>query len=1319
MSKKMLAFILGLVVIMAGASIQADWVPGDGHKMHFPQLPDEQGWDVDATQPIVLADDWMCSETGPVEDIHFWGSWRDMDGDRIGDVGQITAFVLSIHADIPASQNPDGYSKPGETLWELDVESWTAVPIDPPTMEHWLDASHDPDEVVYNDHDAYFQYNIDLTQITGIELFEQVEGTIYWLNISAVLENNLNHRWGWKSSIDHWNDDAVWAYWGELGWIDIIEPPRYNEFNATINADGTWGGGSGTNAYGDGWYYYVPVEVGDNPWWNIWFYDNPFNYENNKVAQIHGFVWPVVGGEPSQIIIAVNWSTDVWSLEGTSGQPPLPGVNQALMIGRQIIWQFNGIIEGGEMPFTEIWEFLDYNPEWISIDIWGFNFGLSGAITHECVTTSLDLAFVITGGGLPTGACCWPSGACTIETQADCEDAAGIDGTYMGNGSQCAGDGDGNGVDDLCEGVVDMGACCYGDPHQPTCVNTTATICGQTYSGTWYAGEDCATFICPVPQGACCHGDPVQCSNTGKVDCENNLLGTWYDGEDCATFTCPVEEVLKWESPPDLDFGDDVNCTYQPQLTSLPPYLLAADFPCEVTGPITDIYVYGSWYLDNLPNGDPHNVRFVLSIHEDIPADPGGGIPYSMPGDLICLIDDPPFAAIPFAEDLHEGWLEPPDYWTPYPEGDAICWLYMFDVANYDCIQMGTAENPKVYWLDVQAYPEDVEAWFGWKTSMPPWNDDAVWAFDVDDGHPISWGELIFPPNHQTYPTQSADLAFAIYGTEGQPLTGACCYEDGSCTDGMTAADCASSGGDYGGDGTNCANADTDQNGVDDFCDDIVTLGACCYGDPAAPICVNTTQTICEAAGGQYAGTWYAGQDCATFICPITVGACCYDDGSCTNGITAPACTGSGGDYAGNGTVCAGDGDGNGVDDICEGVVDMGACCYGDPAAPTCVNTTATVCGQTYNGTWYTGQDCATFTCPTVGSGLGACCLPDGSCVRLTQVDCDGQGGDYAGSGTHCLGDGDANGIDDACEDREDRKWLQWPDLEPTGIDVFAMDYVVLADDYECTETGPLTKIEIWGSWLDDVLPDGGPGMVDFVISLHEDIPAGVVTPWSQPGEPICLYHFGAMDFEVAEVHIPDLVEGFWNPAEGMYFFPGDHQCFKYTFTLPDRECFQWGSDEESRIYWIDVQAYALAGPTPVFFGWKTSKDHWNDDAVWAVGVEPPTDPWEEMRYPIGHPYATESVDLAFSVYGTCCVLRVGDANGFGGDEPTIGDCSVMIDALFISGDMSVIACIPEADVNQSGGISPGPDDITIGDISVLIDYLFITGSSLGLPNCM
>jgi hypothetical protein len=85
----------------------------------------------------------------------------------------------------------------------------------------------------------------------------------------------------------------------------------------------------------------------------------------------------------------------------------------------------------------------------------------------------------------------------------------------------------------------------------------------------------------------------------------------------------------------------------------------------------------------------------------------------------------------------------------------------------------------------------------------------------------------------------------------------------------------------------------------------------------------------------------------------------------------------------------------------------------------------------------------------------------------------------------------------------------------------------------------------------------------------------------------------------------------------------------------------------------------------------------------------------------------------------TCCSGRVGDANGTGGDEPTISDISAIIDMLYISGNPAAVACMAEADVNQSGGLVPVKDDVTVGDVSILIDYLFITGTSLGLANCL
>ena len=75
-----------------------------------------------------------------------------------------------------------------------------------------------------------------------------------------------------------------------------------------------------------------------------------------------------------------------------------------------------------------------------------------------------------------------------------------------------------------------------------------------------------------------------------------------------------------------------------------------------------------------------------------------------------------------------------------------------------------------------------------------------------------------------------------------------------------------------------------------------------------------------------------------------------------------------------------------------------------------------------------------------------------------------------------------------------------------------------------------------------------------------------------------------------------------------------------------------------------------------------------------------------------------------------CCTGKIGDVNNDHADVPTIGDISMLIDALFITGNCTKIACIAEADANQSGGANPTCAALTIGDVSILIDCLFITG---------
>jgi hypothetical protein len=210
----------GIACLLAAPTL-ADWNVGDTHKMHFPQLPDPNGWDVKAAYPKVLADDWKCSETGPVTDVHFWGSWYN------DDVGPIRWIQVSIHSDIP---DPDGtgpeFSKPGDLLWlrvfypeEVTVRPWETG------QQGWYDTNLGIWE--YPNHYQTYQYNI----VDIPDPFIQEQGTIYWLDISVECQYG---EWGWKTSLDHWNDDAVWADYVPG---DPPPPPEFMEIRDPITGE--------------------------------------------------------------------------------------------------------------------------------------------------------------------------------------------------------------------------------------------------------------------------------------------------------------------------------------------------------------------------------------------------------------------------------------------------------------------------------------------------------------------------------------------------------------------------------------------------------------------------------------------------------------------------------------------------------------------------------------------------------------------------------------------------------------------------------------------------------------------------------------------------------------------------------------------------------------------------------------------------------------------------------------------------------------------------------------------------------------------------
>ncbi len=182
---------------------EEEWL---NHKMHYPQLPDPEGWDICATKGydvhpgIVAADDFMCTKSGPITDIHFWGSWLD-------DVEvPILGFQLSIHE--------DGITWPGTELWSDYITDFE-VTLEGQSAQGWFE----PWAYWYElpNHNSYFRYDIDSIP----EPFYQDSGTIYWLMVMADIgppgfqEYSLEPEpplWGWKTSRSpQYGNVAVWS----------------------------------------------------------------------------------------------------------------------------------------------------------------------------------------------------------------------------------------------------------------------------------------------------------------------------------------------------------------------------------------------------------------------------------------------------------------------------------------------------------------------------------------------------------------------------------------------------------------------------------------------------------------------------------------------------------------------------------------------------------------------------------------------------------------------------------------------------------------------------------------------------------------------------------------------------------------------------------------------------------------------------------------------------------------------------------------------------------------------------------------------------
>jgi len=243
----------------------------------------------------------------------------------------------------------------------------------------------------------------------------------------------------------------------------------------------------------------------------------------------------------------------------------------------------------------------------------------------------------------------------------------------------------------------------------------------------------------------------------------------------------------------------------------------------------------------------------------------------------------------------------------------------------------------------------------------------------------------------------------------------------------------------------------------------------------------------------------------------------------------------------------------------------------------------------------------------------------------------------------------------------EPAKYFQLPDKTEIGMDVKVGLQLPfdpqgtglrkrLADDFPCHQRGLITDIHIWGSWKDDVLPQdtagqAGPGKATFILGIWDDIPATgpAQGEHSRPGTLLKDFVFTPGQYQVRRAF--EGPEDWYNPNTGEWINDNHDDAYQYNFFIDrDRAFMQEGETAagEPTIYWLSVDVIVHDFQGEAEFGWKTSEEHWNDDATWMDAEWIPDGlgggswqwlgGWNELRYPFGHEMETESIDLAFAI---------------------------------------------------------------------------------------
>ena len=632
----------------------------------------------------------------------------------------------------------------------------------------------------------------------------------------------------------------------------------------------------------------------------------------------------------------------------------------------------------------------------------------------------------------------------------------------------------------------------------------------------------------------------------------------------------PNTNATKWVQYPDPTItGYDVLAAQPAAGTQ--PLIVADDFLCRKTGPITDIHIWASWLGDQ---PDP-TTPITLGIWSDVPAvTNAAGVTPSHPGSMLWS------QTFGYGQYAFKAWKSADEqFWNPDPAPagvilgpDHLIWQYNFYPTN-PFVQQGSATAPAVYWLSVSA-GANIKM-FGWKTATNHWNDDAVYGhLDPAGGQLVgAWQELRDPKN----PTgRSLDMAFALTTTPIPPNPPP--------------------------PPTNKWVQFPDQfNGLD-----IKAVSPNIVAD----------DFLCTAAGSiTNIQVWASWQDDAAPNQNLSFVLSIWTDvpGGSANLASHPGLlvwseTFVPGSYSSTFYT-------NGTEQFYDPTTGQLApetliWLYNfNPRKPFCQQ------GSTNKPVvyWLSVTTLNPFTGPAFGWKTSTNKWGDDAVYGHVTAT-----GTALGDWKELFDPRSTPGISlnlafllnngppgPDCDPTQRPKLVQWPDPSTNGLDVLATAPKVLGDDFLCRVPGPINGVRIWGSWLNDKVDPN----VTFQLRLWSDVPAiPGTTNYSHPGTLLCTSIFyppttvgtSVLRYNT-KLFAENLQETFYDPdLPGTSGFIGnDTQIWQYDF-YPRLACWkQSGLPTRSQVYWLSLSAITNGGGQSLF-GWKTSTNHWNDDAVFG-----------------------------------------------------------------------------------------------------------------------